>query len=183
MLNFNVPNDYFCIIFKIIYNCSAFYSSDFCISFNQERRSERIDRKLKTQIPNLSSSSQKVHMLHRAISRNRHYFSHKAQSTRNWKFHLGISCRICSGTEEIIDFNAGLARINFNAKIQFDPRYLLLFWACKSPENESLKFLCSEKATKIWCHLPVDFFFSLSKQQSNWKISPCFRGIVRLYKL
>ena len=47
------------------------------------RKSERIDTKSKTQIPNLSSSSQKVHMLHRAISRNRHYFSHKAQSTRN----------------------------------------------------------------------------------------------------
>ena len=95
-------NDYFCISLQIIYNYSAFCSSNFCISFNQERKSERIDRKLKTQIPNLSSSSQKVHMLHRAISRNRHYFSHKAQSTRNWKSHLGISCGICSETLEIL---------------------------------------------------------------------------------
>jgi hypothetical protein len=96
--NFNLRNDYLFKSLQIIYNYSVFRSSNFCISFNQERKSERIDRKLITQIPNLSSSSQKVHMLHRAISRNRHYFSHKAQSTRNWKSHLGTSYHICSGT-------------------------------------------------------------------------------------
>ena len=41
----------------VINNCSAFGSSYFCFSFFIEKKSERIERKLKTQNPNLSMAS------------------------------------------------------------------------------------------------------------------------------
>ena len=47
--NYQLPNGYFCI--QVIYNCPAFGSSYFCVSFSQERKSKRIERKFKTQNP------------------------------------------------------------------------------------------------------------------------------------
>ena len=38
-----------CINLNFIYNCSAFGSSQFCVSFSRERKFERIQRKFKTQ--------------------------------------------------------------------------------------------------------------------------------------
>ena len=49
-----MPNGYFCISSQVIYNCSAFGSSDFCVSFSRERKSERNERKLERQNPNRS---------------------------------------------------------------------------------------------------------------------------------
>ena len=43
-------------IYKLVTNCSAFGSSYFCANFSRERKSERIDRKFKTQNPILSRS-------------------------------------------------------------------------------------------------------------------------------
>ena len=39
---------YFCLSLQLVYNCSAF-GANFCVSFSRERRSERIERKFKTQ--------------------------------------------------------------------------------------------------------------------------------------
>jgi hypothetical protein len=52
--NTKVPNGYFCISFQVIYNFSAFGSTYFCVSFSHERKSEMIERKFKTQNPNLN---------------------------------------------------------------------------------------------------------------------------------
>ena len=52
-------NGYFCKSSKIIYNFSAFDSSDFCVRFSllRGRKSERIETKFKTQNLNLRFSS------------------------------------------------------------------------------------------------------------------------------
>ena len=47
------PNGYFCASLRVIYNCSAFGSSYFCVSFSGERKSEGIERKFKTQFRKL----------------------------------------------------------------------------------------------------------------------------------
>ena len=46
-----VPNGYFCITLQVIYNCSGFGSSYFCISSSHERKLERIERKFRTHNP------------------------------------------------------------------------------------------------------------------------------------
>ena len=40
---------------QVLYNCSAFSCSYFCVSFSRQRKSERTERKFKTQNPNLES--------------------------------------------------------------------------------------------------------------------------------
>ena len=58
----------------VIYNCSAFGFSYFCISFSFERKSERIERNFKTQNPNLSIvSAPNVLFLKSSFS---HFFLH-----------------------------------------------------------------------------------------------------------
>ena len=42
------------ISLQVVNNCSAFGSTYFCVSFSRERKSERIERKFKTQNPNCS---------------------------------------------------------------------------------------------------------------------------------
>ena len=49
-----LPSGHFCTSLQFIYNCSAIDSCYFCISFSHERKSERIERKFKTQNPNPS---------------------------------------------------------------------------------------------------------------------------------
>ena len=43
----------YCISWQVIYNFSAFVSSYFRVSFSRERKTKRIERKFKTQNPNL----------------------------------------------------------------------------------------------------------------------------------
>ena len=52
-----LPSDkcgFFSVSLKVIYNCSAFGSSYFFVSFSGERKSERIKRKYKSQNPSFS---------------------------------------------------------------------------------------------------------------------------------
>ena len=70
--NCQVPNGYSCISLQVIYNCSAFGSSYFWVSFSRERKSERIDRKFKTQNPNLSGDT--THLQFRNCFHNRDTF-------------------------------------------------------------------------------------------------------------
>ena len=45
-------NTYFCINLRVIYNYSAFGSSYFYVSFSRDKKTERIERKFKTQNSN-----------------------------------------------------------------------------------------------------------------------------------
>ena len=47
--NCQVPNGYFFINLHLVYSCSSFDFSCFCASFSHFRKSERIERKIKTQ--------------------------------------------------------------------------------------------------------------------------------------
>ena len=51
--NYQVPNGYFSISLQLIYDCSLFVYRYFCVSFSCERKCKRIERKSKTQNPNL----------------------------------------------------------------------------------------------------------------------------------
>ena len=53
LLKYKVPNGYFCMNLHVIYNCSAFGSSHFCVSFSRGRKSKRIERNLKHKIRSL----------------------------------------------------------------------------------------------------------------------------------
>ena len=46
-----MPDCYFCTSLQVVYNCSGFGCSYFCVTFSHERNSELIERKFKTQNP------------------------------------------------------------------------------------------------------------------------------------
>ena len=68
--NCQVPNgySYFCICLQVVYICSAFGTTYFCVSFSCERKSEMIERKFKTQNPILSHTPERSHASSRTTS-------------------------------------------------------------------------------------------------------------------